>query len=130
MPFSDDDHSKGEGRNIQLLISTKVSSTKSLLDLTGRQKYSTQYRSESENQGTCRATEEAQTSAAQLTHSCQEAYCSQHCFETLQKLFTDESNVTFHFKNYLQISSTHLILESSMSELSNIMWHIYFYDNS
>jgi len=50
MPFIDDDHSKGGGRNIQLLISAKVSSTKSLLDFTGHQKYSTQYRSESQSQ--------------------------------------------------------------------------------
>lgn len=65
MPFIDDDHSKGGGRNIQLLISTKVSSTKSLLDFTGHQKYSTQYRSESQSQGPAEQ-QTAQTSAAQL----------------------------------------------------------------
>jgi hypothetical protein len=65
MPFIDDDHSKGGGRNIQLLISTKVSSTKSLLDFTGHQKYRTQYRSESQSQVPADQ-QTAQTSAAQL----------------------------------------------------------------
>lgn len=84
MPFIDDDHSKGWGRNIQILISIKVSSTKSLLDFTGHQKYSTQYRSESQSQvpaeqqnspDKCCITHALQCTAARLT-LCFDSICN------------------------------------------------------